>query len=104
MGVSLAVNTLLKDEPHLDYFVVEMGAYVPGEIARICALTRPQIALVTAVGPQHLERFGTLEATVEAKSEILQAAAAGWHGHPQRRRRAGARHGVQGGDGGCDPG
>lgn len=73
MGVSLAVNTLLKDERQLDYFVVEMGAYVPGEIARICALTRPQIALVTAVGPQHLERFGTLEATVEAKSEILQA-------------------------------
>ena len=73
MGVSLAINTLLKDERQLDYFVVEMGAYIPGEIARICALARPQISLVTAVGPQHLERFGTLDAVVEAKAEILAA-------------------------------
>ena len=73
MGVSLAINTLLKDERQLDYFVVEMGAYIPGEIARICALARPQISLVTAIGPQHLERFGTLDAVVEAKAEILAA-------------------------------
>ncbi len=50
-----------------------MGAYVEGEIRRICELTRPQISIVTAVGPQHLERFGSLEATARAKYEIIEA-------------------------------
>ncbi len=73
MGVSLAINTQLKTERALDYFIVEMGAYVPGEIAEICALTRPQISIVTAVGPQHLERFGSMEAIARAKFEIVAA-------------------------------
>ncbi len=73
MGVTLAVNTLLKDESAVDYFIVEMGAYRTGEIAEICALTRPQISIVTAVGPQHLERFGSLEAVANAKYEIVAA-------------------------------
>jgi len=73
MGVTLAINTLLRRERELDYFLVEMGAYVPGEIARICRLTRPQISIVTAVGPQHLERFGSLENTARAKFEIVAA-------------------------------
>ncbi|MBN1966475.1 MAG: UDP-N-acetylmuramoyl-tripeptide--D-alanyl-D-alanine ligase, partial [Anaerolineae bacterium] len=73
MGVVLAVNTQLKNETDLDYFIVEMGAYIEGEIAEICAFARPQISLVTAVGPQHLERFGSLEATANAKYEIVAA-------------------------------
>lgn len=73
MGVTLAVNTLLKDESAVDYFIVEMGAYRTGEIAEICALTRPQISIVTAVGPQHLERFGSLDAVADAKYEIVAA-------------------------------
>lgn len=73
MGVTLAVNTLLKDESVVDYFIVEMGAYRTGEIAEICALTQPQISIVTAVGPQHLERFGSLEAVANAKYEIVAA-------------------------------
>jgi UDP-N-acetylmuramoyl-tripeptide--D-alanyl-D-alanine ligase len=50
-----------------------MGAYIPGEIAAICRLTRPQISLVTAVGPMHLERFGSIENTAKAKYEIIEA-------------------------------
>ncbi len=73
MGISLAVNTQLRDEPDLDYFIVEMGAYIEGEIAAICRLTRPRISLVTAVGPQHLERFGSLEVVTNAKFEIVAA-------------------------------
>jgi UDP-N-acetylmuramoyl-tripeptide--D-alanyl-D-alanine ligase len=73
MGVCIVVNNeLAKGEPY-DYFVVEMGAYVEGEIKAICDLTRPKISIVTAVGPQHLERFGSLEATARAKYEIIQA-------------------------------
>ena len=49
-----------------------MGAYVPGEIERICQLTPPDISIVTEVGPQHLERFGTLENVKIAKYEIVK--------------------------------
>lgn len=73
MGVCLTVNNQLAGTRRLDYFVVEMGAYVPGEIARICQLTQPQISIVTAVGPQHLERFGSIANIVKAKSEIVEA-------------------------------
>lgn len=73
MGVSLAINTVLKETRSLDYFIVEMGAYIEGEIAEICRLARPQISIVTAVGPQHLERFGSIEAVTNAKFEIVAA-------------------------------
>jgi UDP-N-acetylmuramoyl-tripeptide--D-alanyl-D-alanine ligase len=71
MGVSRSVNDLL-DEKHRT-FIVEMDAYAPGEIASICALVRPRHALLTSVGPQHLERFGTIERIAAALYETLDA-------------------------------
>lgn len=73
MGVSKVINQILPNDNSYDYFIVEMGAYIPGEIAAICRLTKPTISLVTAVGPMHLERFGSLENTAKAKYEIIQA-------------------------------
>jgi len=73
MGVCLSINNDLRHSGPVDYFIVEMGAYIEGEIRRICRLTHPQISIVTAVGPQHLERFGSLEATARAKYEIIEA-------------------------------
>lgn len=73
MGVCAAINNDLTTDRSIDYFVVEMGAYIPGEIERLCDLTPPTIALVIEVGPQHLERFGTLEAISIAKYEIIKA-------------------------------
>jgi len=73
MGVCLAINDGLANDLSHDYFIVEMGAYMPGEIAAICDLVKPQISIVTAVGPQHLERFGSLENTARAKYEIIEA-------------------------------
>jgi UDP-N-acetylmuramoyl-tripeptide--D-alanyl-D-alanine ligase len=73
MGVCIAINNDLSNDSGYDYFIVEMGAYVPGEIAGICDLVKPQISIVTAVGPQHLERFGSLENTARAKYEIIAA-------------------------------
>jgi len=73
MGVCLAINRELAEERSLDYYIIEMGAYVPGEIAEICALARPRISLVTGLGPQHLERFGSLENISAAKYEIVRA-------------------------------
>ena len=72
MGISLAINRDLADDYRSEYFISEMGAYVPGEIERICQLTPPDIAIVTEIGPQHLERFETLENTSAAKYEIIR--------------------------------
>lgn len=72
MGICLAINNDLADNYAIDYFIVEMGAYFQGEIRRICDLTPPQISVVVEVGPQHLERFVTLENTATAKYEIIK--------------------------------
>jgi len=71
MGISLAINRDLTDDYSVEYFISEMGAYVAGEIERICKLTPPDISIVTEIGPQHLERFGTLENVKLAKYEII---------------------------------
>ena len=72
MGVSLAINRDLADDYRSEYFISEMGAYVEGEIARICQLTPPDIAIVTEIGPQHLERFGSLDNIRRAKYELIK--------------------------------
>ncbi|MEQ8677630.1 MAG: UDP-N-acetylmuramoyl-tripeptide--D-alanyl-D-alanine ligase [Aggregatilineales bacterium] len=73
MGVCIAINNDLATNYSVDYFVVEMGAYIRGEIERISELTPPAISVVVEVGPQHLERFGSLENIALAKYEIIKA-------------------------------
>lgn len=73
MGICLAINNDLANDRSIDYFIAEMGAYIPGEIARLSELTHPTIGIVIDVGPQHLERFGTLENTAIAKYELIKA-------------------------------
>ncbi|MBL8153416.1 MAG: UDP-N-acetylmuramoyl-tripeptide--D-alanyl-D-alanine ligase [Anaerolineae bacterium] len=73
MGVCIAINNDIATDHSIEYFICEMGAYIPGEIERICELTHPSISIVVEVGPQHLERFGTLENIAIAKYEIIKA-------------------------------
>jgi UDP-N-acetylmuramoyl-tripeptide--D-alanyl-D-alanine ligase len=73
MGVCLAINNTLADDYSVDYFIAEMGAYVEDEIAEICDLVEPRIGIMIDVGPQHLERFGSLENTANAKYELIKA-------------------------------
>lgn len=72
MGICLAINNDLANDFSVEYFISEMGAYVEGEIERICKLTPPDISIVVEVGPQHLERFGSLENVAKAKYEIIR--------------------------------
>lgn len=72
MGITLAINTDLTNDYSIEYFISEMGAYVEGEIERICQLTPPDISIITEVGPQHMERFGSLENIAKAKYEIIK--------------------------------
>ena len=53
--------------------VVEMGMRGAGQIAELAALSPPDVACVTAIGPVHLELLGTVEAVAAAKAEILLA-------------------------------
>jgi UDP-N-acetylmuramoyl-tripeptide--D-alanyl-D-alanine ligase len=71
-GLARAVNEHLAEGT--DVFVAEMGTYGPGEIAKLCRWCPPDVAVITAIGPVHLERFGTEERIVGAKSEILERA------------------------------
>lgn len=50
-----------KLQPNTQIAIIEMDAYNRGEIARSCAITPPDIALITNFGDQHLERFGSHE-------------------------------------------
>lgn len=71
-GLSRSINEHLT--PGSDVFVAEMGTYGFGEIAELCHLCPPQISVFTAVGPVHLERFGSEDNVVKAKSEIFETA------------------------------
>lgn len=69
IGVPL---TLLKLSGGERYAVIEMGASGIGEIAYLCELALPNVALVNNVMPAHLEGFGSLEGVADAKGEIYQ--------------------------------
>jgi UDP-N-acetylmuramoyl-tripeptide--D-alanyl-D-alanine ligase len=62
---------LLGAADDCQWLVAEMGMSVPGELAEVSRLGRPDVAVYTNVRPVHLENFGTLEAIAEAKSELL---------------------------------
>lgn len=72
-------TSLLRVRPDHEVAVLEMGMWAPGEIRFLASLARPQIGVVTNVGPSHLERMGTIEAIQNAKSELPESLPAdGW--------------------------
>lgn len=52
--------------------VLEMGMNHAGELAQLTRMVRPNVALVTAIAPAHIEFFGSEEAIADAKGEIFQ--------------------------------
>lgn len=72
MGLARAINEQLA--AGTEVFVAEMGTYGPGEIRDLCRWITPDVAVITALGPVHLERMGTIERIAAAKSEILESA------------------------------
>jgi UDP-N-acetylmuramoyl-tripeptide--D-alanyl-D-alanine ligase len=64
IGLPLA---LLALGPEHDWAVMELGPYDRAEMELLTETARPNIGIVTNVGPTHLERFGSLDATEEIK-------------------------------------
>jgi UDP-N-acetylmuramoyl-tripeptide--D-alanyl-D-alanine ligase len=71
-GLSRAINENLDESTRI--FIAEMGTYGPGEIRALTSWCAPDIAVVTAIGPVHLERMGSLDVVEAAKREITERA------------------------------
>lgn len=71
MGVTRTVREMLK--PYNEVFIVEMGAKNVGDINEICKLVNPQMGIITAVGPQHLESFKDIKNVQKTKFELVDA-------------------------------
>lgn len=69
-GLPLAVLGFRGDE---DWLVLEMGASAPDEIGRLAAIARPWMGCLTNVAPAHLEGFGSVDAVVRTKVQLLEA-------------------------------
>ncbi len=65
--------TLLRLTEGYERAVLEMGFYVPGDIAFLCDLARPQVGVVTNVGLVHAERAGSQETIARGKAELVEA-------------------------------
>lgn len=65
--------SLLRLEAEHEAAVLEMAMYGPGEIALLCQIARPQVGVVTNVGPVHMERLGSLGAIAAAKAELVES-------------------------------
>ncbi len=68
MGVTITVRRDLK--PTHEYFICEMGARRVHEIKELCGIANPHDGIITSVGPQHLETFGSIENVVNTKFEL----------------------------------
>jgi UDP-N-acetylmuramoyl-tripeptide--D-alanyl-D-alanine ligase len=74
VGVPL---TLCRLEPDTEVCILELAMRGFGQIAELCEIARPEIGVVTNVGPVHLELVDSVEGVVRAKSELVAALPAG---------------------------
>jgi len=68
-GVPLSLARMPGDA---EFAVLEMGMNNAGEIAALTQLVRPNVALITAIAPAHIENLGSEEAIADAKAEIFE--------------------------------
>ncbi len=70
LGVPLTLGRLEADT---ELCLVEMGMRGFGQIAELCEIARPDVGIITAVGPVHLELVGSVEGVARSKAELVQA-------------------------------
>ena len=70
LGVVRTINEQLNTTH--DLFVVEMGAKEMGDIKEICDIVPVDYGIITSIGPQHLETFGSIENVQSTKGELFR--------------------------------
>jgi UDP-N-acetylmuramoyl-tripeptide--D-alanyl-D-alanine ligase len=65
-------QTLLRLNDRHKGAVIEMGVDNLGQTTRLCEITRPTIGIITNIGPDHLEFFGSMDVSAQAKAELLE--------------------------------
>ena len=65
--------TVCRLEPETRVLITEMGMRGLGQVASLSAIARPDIAVVSHIGPEHLELLGTVERVAEANAEAIAA-------------------------------
>jgi UDP-N-acetylmuramoyl-tripeptide--D-alanyl-D-alanine ligase len=74
IGLPLTLTRIAEDT---EVVIAEMGTRGSGQIAALCDIAKPDIGVITQIGPAHLELFGTLEAVAAAEAEVVAALPAG---------------------------
>jgi UDP-N-acetylmuramoyl-tripeptide--D-alanyl-D-alanine ligase len=70
--IGLPLTVLAADE-RTEVLVLEMGATHKGDIAHLCHIAPPEVGVLTAVSPVHLDSFGSLQDLAAAKGELALA-------------------------------
>ena len=71
MGVVRTVRESMRAD--CEIFISEMGAKKKGDIKEICDIVSPDFGLITSVGPQHLDTFGSIDTVAATKFELADA-------------------------------
>ena len=71
MGLTRIIRERL--DPSHQVFIGEMGARHTKDIRELCRLVRPEIGILTSVGPQHLDTFKTVENIKNTKYDLIRA-------------------------------
>jgi UDP-N-acetylmuramoyl-tripeptide--D-alanyl-D-alanine ligase len=65
--------TVCRLEPETRVLVTEMGMRGLGQIAALCAVARPEVVVVSHIGPEHLELLGSVARVAQANAEAVEA-------------------------------
>jgi UDP-N-acetylmuramoyl-tripeptide--D-alanyl-D-alanine ligase len=71
LGITRVINEMLKPEHQV--FIAEMGAYRRGEVKEIAELVHPKIGIISSIGPEHFERFLSMENIERTNYELIEA-------------------------------
>ncbi len=69
--------TLFRLAPSDDFAILEMGASNPGDIAYLGGIAKPDVGVITNIGPAHLQGFVDVEGVARAKGELYASLAEG---------------------------
>jgi UDP-N-acetylmuramoyl-tripeptide--D-alanyl-D-alanine ligase len=70
IGVPLTIGRV---EPDTELCILELAMRGFGQIAELCAFARPDLGVITNIGPVHLEKVGDLAGVARAKGELIEA-------------------------------